>query len=75
MKNSYTPETLATAIEPKANFRWVIVALLFFATTVNYLDRAVISLLKECSTGQTGNILSTSIISRSTSRSTGLKWR
>ena len=28
------------------NYRWVICALLFFATTVNYLDRAVISLLK-----------------------------
>ena len=28
------------------NFRWRIIALLFFATTVNYLDRSVISLLK-----------------------------
>ncbi|MBD2756151.1 MFS transporter [Spirosoma sp. BT704] len=28
------------------NYRWVIVALLFFATTINYLDRQVISLLK-----------------------------
>jgi ACS family hexuronate transporter-like MFS transporter len=28
------------------NYRWTICALLFFATTVNYLDRAVISLLK-----------------------------
>jgi len=28
------------------NRRWVIVALLFFATTVNYLDRQVLSLLK-----------------------------
>jgi ACS family hexuronate transporter-like MFS transporter len=28
------------------NFRWTICALVFFATTVNYLDRAVISLLK-----------------------------
>ena len=28
------------------NYRWVICALIFFATTVNYLDRAVISLLK-----------------------------
>src|SRR4028118_1156137 len=47
MKNSYTPETLAPGIEARPNFRWVIVALLFFATTVNYLDRAVISLLKD----------------------------
>jgi len=28
------------------NQRWVIVALLFFATTINYLDRQVLSLLK-----------------------------
>jgi len=28
------------------NRRWVIVALLFFATTINYLDRQVLSLLK-----------------------------
>ena len=28
------------------NYRWTICALIFFATTVNYLDRAVISLLK-----------------------------
>jgi ACS family hexuronate transporter-like MFS transporter len=29
------------------SFRWTICALLFFATTVNYLDRQVISLLKD----------------------------
>ncbi len=28
-------------------YRWIILALLFFATTVNYLDRQVISLLKD----------------------------
>jgi ACS family hexuronate transporter-like MFS transporter len=28
------------------NVRWTICALVFFATTINYLDRAVISLLK-----------------------------
>src|ERR1700754_2682702 len=27
-------------------YRWTICSLLFFATTINYLDRAVISLLK-----------------------------
>ena len=26
------------------NYRWVICAMLFFATTVNYLDRQVLSL-------------------------------
>lgn len=30
----------------KQYFRWVVVALLFFATTINYLDRQVIGLLK-----------------------------
>ena len=34
-------------IEPKIqNYRWTVCALIFFATTVNYLDRSVISLLK-----------------------------
>ena len=28
------------------NYRWVIVALLFFATTINYIDRQIIGLLK-----------------------------
>ena len=32
--------------EKMTNYRWVIVALLFFATTVNYLDRQVLSLLQ-----------------------------
>lgn len=30
----------------KGNYRWVICALLFFATTINYIDRQVIGLLK-----------------------------
>lgn len=33
--------------EKIGHYRWVICALLFFATTLNYLDRAVIGLLKE----------------------------
>ena len=28
------------------NYRWIIVSLLFFATTINYIDRQVIGLLK-----------------------------
>ncbi len=31
---------------PKGNYRWTICLLVFFATTINYLDRQVISLLK-----------------------------
>ena len=30
--------------DAKTNFRWIICSLLFFATTVNYLDRQVLSL-------------------------------
>jgi ACS family hexuronate transporter-like MFS transporter len=30
----------------KTNYRWVVVTLLFFATTINYLDRQVIGFLK-----------------------------
>ena len=33
--------------ESVGRYRWVICSLLFFATTINYLDRAVIGLLKE----------------------------
>jgi ACS family hexuronate transporter-like MFS transporter len=33
--------------EPIGKFRWVVVTLLFFATTINYLDRQVIGLLKD----------------------------
>lgn len=32
--------------EKKTNIRWIICALLFFATTINYLDRQVLSLLQ-----------------------------
>ncbi len=32
--------------EKIGNYRWVVVALLFFATTINYIDRQVIGLLK-----------------------------
>ncbi len=33
--------------QPIGNYRWVVVTLLFFATTINYLDRQVIGLLKD----------------------------
>jgi ACS family hexuronate transporter-like MFS transporter len=33
-------------IAPIKNYRWIIVTLLFFATTINYLDRQIIGLLK-----------------------------
>ena len=46
----------ATAVRPDAeppsagpigNYRWMVCALLFFATTVNYVDRQILSLIKE----------------------------
>jgi len=36
------------------NFRWVICTLLFFAATVNYIDRQVIGILKPTLSGQFG---------------------
>jgi MFS transporter, ACS family, hexuronate transporter len=30
-----------------SNYRWVVCALLFFATTINYIDRQILSLIKE----------------------------
>lgn len=46
-----TESTLRSAsdsiITPASRFRWIICALLFFATTANYMDRQVISYLKE----------------------------
>ena len=44
------------AVPVKSNFRWIICALLFFSTTVNYLDRQVISYLKEyfCTSAELG---------------------
>src|SRR5204862_3187588 len=42
-----TPVATTQAVQTKiGNYRWTICALVFFATTTNYLDRAVISLLK-----------------------------
>jgi MFS transporter, ACS family, hexuronate transporter len=34
-------------MEKSGSYRWIICGLLFFATTINYVDRAVISLVKE----------------------------
>ena len=39
------PEKNKTAIKNIGHFRWVIVTLVFFATTINYVDRQVISIL------------------------------
>ncbi len=46
-----TAKAPTPATEPKSiwagNYRWVVCALLFFATTVNYVDRQILALIKE----------------------------
>ncbi len=44
IKNLHLP--IANINEAVGRYRWTICSLIFFATTINYLDRAVISLLK-----------------------------
>jgi hypothetical protein len=39
--------TIATAESSVKKYRWVMLSMVFFATTINYLDRQVISLLKD----------------------------
>jgi len=41
------PPSPAQTNAARTNFRWIICTLLFFSTTVNYMDRQVISYLKE----------------------------
>jgi MFS transporter, ACS family, aldohexuronate transporter len=45
--NSSEPGRIIRGLEKIGNYRWTICALVFFATTVNYLDRQVIALLKD----------------------------
>lgn len=40
-------QSKSSDVAPVKNYRWVILSLVFFATTINYLDRQVISLLKD----------------------------
>jgi ACS family hexuronate transporter-like MFS transporter len=50
------PGTSANVPQPGliGNYRWVVCALLFFATTINYIDRQILSLLKEILDQQIG---------------------
>ncbi len=41
-------------VKSGGNFRWVICALLFFATTINYVDRQVLGILKTTLQGELG---------------------
>ena len=42
MKNQ--PKTSRQALRATSNYRWVICGMLFLATTINYMDRQVLSL-------------------------------
>lgn len=46
IENAVKKNTMANVNKKIGKYRWTICALLFFATTLNYLDRSVISLLK-----------------------------
>ena len=46
MPDEYEAPPAAYRPPPTDNYRWTVCALVFFATTINYLDRSVISLLK-----------------------------
>jgi MFS transporter, ACS family, hexuronate transporter len=41
-----TIEQPAITTEKASNYRWVVCALLFFATTINYVDRQILALIK-----------------------------
>src|SRR5947207_7090514 len=43
----HDPPVEATASVAMTNVRWTICALLFFATTINYIDRQILALIKE----------------------------
>ena len=36
----------APSTRPSTNYRWIVCALLFFATTINYIDRQILALIK-----------------------------
>jgi MFS transporter, ACS family, hexuronate transporter len=52
--NSRTEGLGAGLAQAVSHYRWVICGLLFFATTINYVDRQIIGLLKQTLQGQIG---------------------
>ena len=49
-----TPDAAVPAVKKTGYYRWYICALIFFATTINYVDRQVIGILKGTLQGQFG---------------------
>src|SRR3954451_20099644 len=41
------PSPLPEEAHPMGRYRWVVCALLFLATTINYVDRQILTLIKE----------------------------
>ena len=39
-------EEAVSSVTTTGSYRWIVCALLFFATTINYMDRQILSLLK-----------------------------
>jgi ACS family hexuronate transporter-like MFS transporter len=39
-------ETPSNPAQPATHYRWIVCALLFFATTINYIDRQILALIK-----------------------------
>ena len=39
-------EQAVSSVTTTGSYRWAVCALLFFATTINYMDRQILSLLK-----------------------------
>lgn len=48
------PVALTAGMQAAGKYRWTICGLIFFATTINYIDRSVISFLKSTFTEQLG---------------------
>jgi MFS transporter, ACS family, hexuronate transporter len=42
-------ERRAPPLQTSGRYRWIVCALRFFATTINYMDRQILSLLKPIS--------------------------
>ena len=51
MTHAASPVTQAARV---GYYRWVVCALIFFATTINYVDRQVIGILKNTLEGEFG---------------------
>jgi ACS family hexuronate transporter-like MFS transporter len=52
--NTPGADTTAAAVRPAGHYRWAVCALLFFAATINYIDRQVIGILKPTLQAQFG---------------------